>query len=85
MEKSRKHVGIAREYWAVAGVDDRIELSIGPAMDTLNHLLPTHHSTVDFAFIDADKGNYVNYYNLCLQLLRQGGILALDNTLFKVL
>ena len=43
-----------------------------------------HGGSVDFAFIDADKGNYVNYYKICLQLVRQGGIVTLDNTLFKV-
>ena len=43
-----------------------------------------HGGSVDFAFIDADKGNYVNYYKICLQLVRQGGIVRFDNTLFKV-
>ena len=67
-------------------MDDRIELSIGPALDTLSYMLSTpHDTTVDFAFIDADKGNYVNYYDLCIQLVRPGGMVTLDNTLFKVI
>ena len=62
----------------------RIELKIAPAMETLEEMLHTgQEETFDFAFIDADKGNYVNYYNLCLKLVRKGGIVALDNTLFK--
>ena len=74
-----------RKYWVAAGVEGRIDLKIGPALDTLEEMLDTGHGgSVDFAFIDADKGNYVNYYKICLQLVRQGGIVTLDNTLFKV-
>lgn len=84
LEKSRKHNEMARKYWAVAGVENRIDLKIGPALETLEKMLETgHEGTVDFAFIDADKGNYVEYYTRCLKLVRQGGIVTLDNTLFK--
>jgi len=84
LENSRKYMEIAKKYWAVAGVQNRIELKIAPAIKTLEDMLDTgQKETIDLAFIDADKGNYVNYYNLCLELVRQGGIVALDNTLFK--
>jgi len=84
LEKSRKYLDIARKYWALAGVQDRIDLRIGPALDLLDEMLDSgHEGTVDFAFIDADKGNYIEYYKRCLELVRHGGIVALDNTLFK--
>jgi len=84
LEKSRKYNDIAKKYWSEAGVLSKIELCIGPALETLDNMLQTgHRETFDFAFIDADKGNYLNYYNSCLELLRTGGIVTLDNTLFK--
>ena len=84
LEKSRKYTKIARKYWTAAGVEDRIDLKIGPAIEYLKEMLDTgQQRTVDFAFIDADKGNYIEYYKMCLQLVRKGGIVALDNTLFR--
>jgi len=84
LEKSRKYTDLANKYWSEAGVLNKIELCIGPALETMDKMLQTgHRETFDFAFIDADKGNYVNYYNGCLELLRRGGIVTLDNTLFK--
>jgi len=84
LEKSRKYTETARKYWAVAGVEDRIDLKIGPAIEYLEEMLITgQQGAVDFAFIDADKGNYIEYYKMCLQLVRKGGIVAMDNTLFK--
>ena len=66
-------------------MEKTIDLRIGPALETLEKMLDTgHEDTVDFAFIDADKGSYVEYYKRCLKLVRQGGIVTLDNTLFKV-
>jgi len=84
LEKSRKYTKIARKYWTAAGVEDRIDLKIGPAIEYLKEMLDTgQQPTVDFAFIDADKGNYIEYYKMCLQLVRKGGIVAMDNTLFR--
>ena len=70
---------IARRYWKRAGVDDRIELRLGPAASTLAALEPGR--TFDFAFIDADKTGYDAYYELVLPRLRTGGLIVFDNML----
>jgi predicted O-methyltransferase YrrM len=71
-----------KEFWREAGVADRIDLRIGPAIDTLRALIEQRGSgTYDFAFIDAEKREYDSYYELVLQLLRPGGVMALDNML----
>ncbi|MGW0520130.1 O-methyltransferase [Crossiella sp. NPDC003009] len=71
------------EYWRRAGVEDRIELRVGPAVDTLAGLLAERGpGTVDLVFIDADKASYVRYYEAALELVRPGGLIAVDNTLF---
>lgn len=80
---SDKWPGIAQEYWAKAGVSDRIDVRIGNAAETLAGLLDEEKAgTFDFAFIDADKANYRRYYELSLELVRPGGLVILDNTLF---
>lgn len=71
----------ARANFAAAGVEDRIEIAIGPAGETLAELTAAAAGTYDFAFIDADKTGYPSYYESCLTLLRPGGLIVLDNVL----
>jgi caffeoyl-CoA O-methyltransferase len=74
---------IAQHFWERAGVAQRIELHLRPALDTLGELLATDRAgQFDFAFIDADKQNYGAYFDACLQLLRPGGVIAVDNVLW---
>jgi caffeoyl-CoA O-methyltransferase len=72
---------IARRYWERAGVADKITLKLGPAADTLKALPASH--TFDFAFIDADKTGYPIYYEEILKRMRPGGLILLDNVLWK--
>lgn len=77
---SLEFTNIARGYWDEAGVSSRIDLRIGPAMDTLASL--TDDGTWDLAFIDADKTSYDGYYEHLLRLLRPGGVIVIDNVLW---
>ena len=80
LDVSEEWTAIARRYWREAGVADKIDLRLAPALDSLDRLLEQGEAeTYDFAFIDADKENYPHYYERSLQLVRPGGLIAIDN------
>ena len=78
-DSSEEWTAIGKPFWRKAGVEKKIDLRIGPALDTLRKL----KGPFDFVFIDADKTNYENYYEACLPMVRRGGIIAVDNTLWS--
>jgi predicted O-methyltransferase YrrM len=79
---SEEFTARARQAWRDAGVEERVELRIGPAVETLEHLIE-EGATFDLAFIDADKPSYAAYYEACVALVRPGGLICIDNVLWS--
>jgi predicted O-methyltransferase YrrM len=80
---SKEWTDIARQYWQRAGLEERILLELGPALKTLEELLVSGcEDTFDLAFIDADKTGYIDYFERCHELVRPGGLIMIDNTLW---
>jgi len=83
LDVSRDYTDRARRYWKEAGMDKRIELRLGPALESLDRMISAGEGPFDMAFIDADKSNYDGYYERVLRLIRPGGVIALDNMLWS--
>ena len=82
-DTSEEWTDIAQKYWRMAKVEDKINLHIAPAMETLDKLLSDgYQEKYDFSFIDADKINYQHYFERSLSLVRKGGLIAIDNVLW---
>jgi caffeoyl-CoA O-methyltransferase len=82
-EVSEEYARVARRWWAEAGVADKIELHVEPAVERLDRMLEDGLGRrFDFAFIDADKEGYIDYWERCLRLVRRGGLITVDNVLW---
>ncbi|HEV3090177.1 MAG TPA: class I SAM-dependent methyltransferase [Candidatus Cybelea sp.] len=79
---SEEYTAVARRYWKAAGVEGKIDLRLGPALETLAKLDPQTQPPFDMSFIDADKENVVAYYERALELVRPGGLILVDNVLW---
>ena len=83
-DTSIEWTSIAKKYWKLAGVDNKVDLHLAPAIETLEKLIEDGQaSTYDLSFIDADKINYQSYYEYSLTLVKPGGIIAVDNVLWS--
>lgn len=80
---SKEYTDLARGFWKEAGVASKIDLRLGPALETLDRMIAEGEKPFDFAFIDADKGNYDAYYEHALTLVRPGGLMLIDNVLWS--
>lgn len=83
LDVSKEYTDRARRYWREADMEGRIELRLGPALESLERMIAGEEGPFDMAFIDADKSNYDVYYERVLRLIRPGGVIALDNMLWS--
>lgn len=80
---SEEYTAVARRYWAQAGIAEKIDLRVAPALETLEWLVKERTEPFDMAFIDADKENVEKYFEYCLKLVRPGGLILVDNVLWS--
>lgn len=80
---SEEYTTVARRHWAQAGVTEKIDLRLAPALESLERLVAEKCDPFDMAFIDADKENVGKYFEYCLQLVRRGGLILVDNVLWS--
>jgi predicted O-methyltransferase YrrM len=80
---SEEYTSVARRYWEQAGVAGKIDLRLAPALETLERIVGEKNQPFDMAFIDADKENVAKYFEYCLQLVRPGGLILIDNVLWS--
>ena len=84
LDISEEWTNIGKKYWKQAGLDHKIDLRLGPAAESLQQMLAKGEAgTYDFAFIDADKENYDQYFEACLELIRPNGLIMIDNVLWS--
>ena len=84
LDKSREFTHIAKKYWNKSKLNNKIDLFLGDAIDTLDGFISNNlGNTFDLVFIDADKNNYLDYYEKSLKLVRSGGMIIIDNTIWK--
>ena len=84
LDVSEEFTGLARKYWALAGLENKIDLHLGPASEFLQKLIDEGgEGTFDFAYVDADKPNYDIYYEKLIKLIKRGGMIAFDNVLWS--
>jgi predicted O-methyltransferase YrrM len=83
LDVSKEFTDRARRYWREAGVEAKIDLRLGPGVETLDAMIAAGEAPFQFAFIDADKPNYDNYYERALKLMRPGGLILFDNMLWS--
>ena len=84
LDVSKEFTDVARAYWKKAGVEDRITLKLAPAVDTLKAMVEdeSQHGAWDFAFVDANKESQITYYEYLTKLVKKGGFILVDNTVF---
>ncbi|MEJ0067188.1 MAG: class I SAM-dependent methyltransferase [Caulobacteraceae bacterium] len=83
LDVSKEYTDRARGYWREAGVESKIDLRLGPGIEALDAMIAAGEGPFQFAFVDADKGNYDNYYERALKLMRPGGLILFDNMLWS--